>query len=88
MRRRQDDYPTVDPRGAAITIKPGRPFWSGFTAFAANMVALFGVDTLSITQLDVTVGNWWSAVIISLFVGLVVYGKEKMVDLQPMNGDV
>lgn len=61
-----------------MTIEPGPPFWAGFTAFAANMVALFGVDKLTIFSADIAVANWWAAVLVSLFVGAAVYGKEKV----------
>jgi hypothetical protein len=63
-----------------VTIKPGRPFWSAFTAFAANMTALFGVDQLTITEGDIVVHNWWVALVVSAFVGAAVYGKEKISD--------
>ena len=63
-----------------VTIEPGRPFWSGLTAVCANMVALFGVDKLPITQTDVAVDNWWVALLVSLFVGGAVYGREKLAE--------
>ena len=64
-------------RGTDALIRPGWPFWSGFTAFAANMLCLLGVDALSITEIDISVGNWSSAAVISLIVAAAVYGKEK-----------
>jgi hypothetical protein len=67
-----------------ISIKPGRPFWSGFTAFCSNMVILLGLDQLSLTQTDVQVTvNWSGAIIASLLVAAVVYGKAK---IDSMNG--
>lgn len=59
-------------------MKPGRPFWTAFTAFAANMVGLFGVDQLQLIGADITVYNWWAALTVSLFVAAAVYGKEKI----------
>jgi hypothetical protein len=60
-----------------MTIKPGRPFWTGFTAFASNMVVLLGMDKITITELDVTV-NWGGAIVSSLLVAAAVYGKAKI----------
>jgi hypothetical protein len=62
-----------------ISIKPGKPFWSGFVAFCSNMVVLLGLDQLSLTQADVQVTvNWLGAIVASLLVAAVVYGKEKI----------
>jgi hypothetical protein len=63
-----------------LIVRPGRPFWSAFTAFAANMVALFGVDKLHLAEPDIAVSNWWVATLLSLFVAGAVYGKEKIVE--------
>jgi hypothetical protein len=62
---------------ATITIKPGRPFWSGFTAFCANMIAILGLNDFSITEVDLS-ANWGGAIVASLFVAAVVYGKAKI----------
>jgi hypothetical protein len=61
---------------------PGRPFWAAFTAFASNMVALFSADKLRLTAIDVQVGNWWGAVLISGLVACAVYGKEKVSEMR------
>jgi hypothetical protein len=62
-----------------MIIKPGRPFWSGFTAFCSNMVILLGLDQLSLTEADVQVTvNWLGALVSSLLVAAVVYGKAKI----------
>jgi hypothetical protein len=63
-----------------MIIRPSRPFWSGFTAFTANMVALVGVDKLPVTEPDIQVQNWWLAAVLSLLVAGVVYGKEKIAE--------
>ena len=68
-----------------MIVQPGRPFWTGFTAFASSMVALLGMDQFAITELDVTV-NWGGAIVSSLFVAAVVYGKEKITDYRAKNG--
>jgi hypothetical protein len=57
---------------------PGHAFWAAFTAFFANLAALFGVDQLQITDGDIVVNNWWIAAIVSAIVGGAVYGKEKL----------
>jgi hypothetical protein len=62
---------------ATFTIKPGRPFWTGFTAFCANMIAILGLNQFSITAVDLN-ANWGGAVVASLFVSAVVYGKAKI----------
>lgn len=67
---------------ATFTIKPGRPFWTGFTAFCANMVAILGLNQFAITSVDLS-ANWGGAVVSSLFVAAVVYGKTK---IDSMNG--
>lgn len=69
-----------------MIIQPGRPFWSGFTAFASSMVALLSMDQFAITDLDVMV-NWGGAIVSSLFVAAVVYGKEKITDYRAKNGN-
>jgi hypothetical protein len=46
------------------------------------MVALFSVDKLRLTAIDVQVGNWWGAVLISGFVACAVYGKEKVSEMR------
>jgi hypothetical protein len=60
-----------------ISIKPGKPFWTGFVAFTANMVAILGLNQFSITEVDLT-ANWGGAIVASLFVAAVVYGKAKI----------
>jgi hypothetical protein len=60
-----------------ITIKPGKPFWSGFVAFCANMIAILGLNEFSITDVDLS-ANWGGAIVASLFVSAVVYGKAKI----------
>ena len=62
---------------ATFTIKPGRPFWIGFTAFCANMIAILGLNRLSVTEVDLS-ANWGGAIVASLFVAAVVYGKAKI----------
>ena len=69
-----------------MTIAPGRAFWSAFTAFAASVGTLIGVDQLHFSAVDISVGNWWSAVLSSLFVGGIVYGREKVAELRKPNG--
>ena len=64
-----------------MTIEPGRAFWSGLTAFCANMVALFGVDKFRVTEADIMVNDWWIAILLSLFVGGAVYGREKLAEI-------
>jgi hypothetical protein len=56
---------------------PGRPFWTGFTAFSTNMVALLGLDKLNATNIQ---RPWLAAIVASLFVAAAVYGREKLVE--------
>ena len=67
-------------------MSPGRPFWAGFTAGTANMVTLFAMDKASFTANDISINNWWVALIASLFVGAAVYGREKLADAKRRNG--
>ena len=60
-----------------MIIRPGRPFWSAFTAFFSSMVSLVGIDQLSITEIDVQV-NLLGALIVSLLVAGGVYGQGKV----------
>jgi hypothetical protein len=63
-----------------MIIKPGRPFWTGFTAFVSSMASLYGVEAAHITQADVQV-NIGGALMVSLLISAVVYGKEKIASL-------
>jgi hypothetical protein len=58
----------------AATIRPGAPFWSGFTAFCANEVALLALDKLDV----LTVERAWLATLGGLFVAGAVYGRAKL----------
>lgn len=61
-----------------IKINPGKPFWSGFTAFVSSMASLLGLNAVNVaTQIEVHV-NWGGAIVASLIISLVVYGKEKI----------
>ena len=62
---------------AIVTVRPGAPFWLSFTAFAASMVSLVGIDTIDVTALALQV-NWGSALIVSVIVAAAVYGKAKV----------
>jgi hypothetical protein len=69
-----------------ITIDPGRPFWSGFTAFFSNMLGLFAVDQVDVLHQPMVINNWWIATVLSLIVGGAVYGREKVADYRKKNG--
>jgi hypothetical protein len=68
-----------------MTVRPGRPFWTAFTAFAANMVALLGMNALEISDFQIDIVHWWNATICSGFVAAAVYGKAKL-DEKPPEG--
>ena len=67
-----------------MIIRPGRPFWSGFTALFSSMVSLIGVDQLSITDVDVQV-SLLGALLVSLLVGGAVYGQGKVSEVRTGN---
>ena len=55
--------------------KVGAPFWSGFTAFCANAVALLGLDKAGAIDFNYT---WIGSLASSLFVAGAVYGRAKL----------
>lgn len=66
-------------------VKPGYAFWSGVVAFTANMIALLGIDRLSITHVDLQ-ANFLGALAVSVPVALLVYAKEKVSEYKKVNG--
>jgi hypothetical protein len=59
-------------------INPGTPFWSGFTAFCANEIALLGLDKFDVISIE----RFWIATLSSFFVGGVVYGRAKVDEIK------
>ena len=61
----------------------GQPFWTAFTAFFANMVALLGLDQAGAITID---NSWIGSIAASLIVAAAVYGKEKMTEGRGSDG--
>jgi hypothetical protein len=61
-----------------VLTKAGRPFWTAFTAFFANMVMLLGLDAVGAAKVDRTA---LTAGVASLFVALAIYGREKLTEM-------
>jgi len=57
--------------------RPGRPFWTSFTAFASSMISLWGMDSAHLTWADVQV-NFVGGFLVSSLVAMMVYGREKL----------
>lgn len=64
-------------------MKPGAPFWQGFTAFCANEAAVFAADKLQVLSIQ----RYWLTALGSLFVGGVVYGRAKVDELRGSKQD-